>query len=238
MSKQVYMEAPALSQFSDETLLLEIGELVFEGFIDREPNKNGLRLCVSGHYKDLEPIDAATNKYQILLGALRAWKTIAGERKDEVRPGIGSSPIQDENGNQVIRVGGVKDYCVSQTETKKYASHVKIAIESSQPLKNALWLFGRRDRNAADFYMIYEYAKQSFEGDKQLSESLGISKAVLKNLCQSINNLCPTKGGRHSGCKQTPRMEFVEQMELTAFLLRNWIAFVGNQRNNYDSDPD
>jgi hypothetical protein len=224
MSKSLYVRAPELCQGADENILIQLGAIIFSGFIDRESGENGLRLCVPGDYRDLELLEVASNKFQILLGALRAWKPIAGERRDEVRPGIGGGSIRDESGNQVVHVGSAIMYMMSGGEIEKYAEEIKLAIDCSQPLKNALWLNGRRDRNSADYYMIYEYAEQEFSGKDNISNKLGISKSEISKLCQSANNLCPTKGGRHAGGATTPRLDLESQRQFVATLLKNWVT--------------
>lgn len=224
MSKSLYVRAPELCQGADEDILIQLGAIIFSGFIDRESGKNGIRLRVAGDYRDLELLEVASNKFQILLGALRTWKPIAGERRDEVRPGIGGGSIRDERGNQVVHVGSVISYTISGGEIEKYAEEIKLAIECSQSLKNSLWLNGRRDRNSADYYMIYEYAEQEFSGKNNISSKLGISKSEISKLRQSANNLCPTKGGRHTSGTATPHMDLESQRQFVATLLKNWVA--------------
>lgn len=105
----------------------------------------------------------------MLLGALRAWKAIAGERRDEVRPGIGVGSVRGEGGNQVIYAGSAIVYRASVDDIQEYAEQVNISLNRSNLLRNALWLNGRRDRNSADYYMIYEYAEAELGGGANIS---------------------------------------------------------------------
>ena len=232
MNKSLYVRAPVLCQGADEDILIEMGAIIFSGFVDRVPNENGLRLCVPGDYRDPELLEVAANKFQILLGALRAWKPIAGERRDEVRPGIGAGSIRDENGNQVVQIGTANLYMKSGNEIQKYSERVNIAIDQSQSLKNALWLNGRRDRNSADYYMVYEYAKKYFSGQKNISNELSISMADLNKLRLSANNLCPTKGGRHAIVEPVPCIGLEFQGQIIATLLKKWVTYLAEKTNN------
>src|SRR5688572_25965159 len=81
--------APMLQQGADEEILLQMASVVFPGFLHRNPAGNGLQLHVEGDYKDPTRAKAAADQFQILLGALRAWRPMAGQREDEIQPGIG-----------------------------------------------------------------------------------------------------------------------------------------------------
>lgn len=159
-----YFPAPALCQGADEDLLIEMGAVVFPDFIQRVPGANELRLRFEGDYRDDSLLKTAADRFQTLLGILRAWRPVAGQRVDEVRPGIGTGSIRDEHGNQVVKVGSGIMYVIGGSEVEAYARDVRIALQHSPYLCNALWLHGRRDRNSADFYMIYEYAERDLGG--------------------------------------------------------------------------
>lgn len=100
-----YIPAPALCQGADEDLIIEMGAVIFPGFVQRNPGANGLRLKLEGDYKDDSLLKTAADQFQALLGVLRAWRPLAGQRVDEVRPGIGPGSIRDQHGNQVVMVG-------------------------------------------------------------------------------------------------------------------------------------
>lgn len=228
MGEFLYVAAPELCQGADEDILIEMGKTIYEGLVDRMPNANGLRLCVAGDYKDPALLEVAANEFQILIGGLRAWRPVAGERRDEIRPGIGAGTVRDERGNQVVHVGTAILYRSSDNEIQAYADEVNVALNRSQPLRNALWLNGRRDRNSADYYMIYEYAEAEIGGEVNISSILSVSKADISRLRQSANNLCPTKGGRHAGGVVIPHWGLDSQRRFTAELLRNWISHLAN----------
>jgi len=101
-----YIPAPALCQGADEDLIIEMGAIIFPDFVQRNHATNGLRLKLEGDYKDDSLLKAAADQFQTLLGVLRSWRSLAGQRVDEVRPGIGTGSIRDEHGNQLV-MGGV-----------------------------------------------------------------------------------------------------------------------------------
>ena len=65
-----------------------MGAIIFPGFVERNTGANGLRLKLEGDYKDDSLLKTAADQFQTLIGALRAWRPLAGQRVDEVRPGI------------------------------------------------------------------------------------------------------------------------------------------------------
>jgi len=223
--------APELCQGPDENLIISIGAIVFPSFVQRNRQVNGLQLSVDGdyahNYRDKSFLRKATDQFQILLGILRAWNPIAGERKDEIRPGVGPGSVRDGSGNQYISVGTAIIYVMGGSEIETYAHRAKLALERSREVYNALWLHGRRDRNAADFYMIYEYAEKEFSGPKGIKASLGISKNDIKRLKGSANNLAPVDGGRHAKTTGTPEWNLDKQKRFIADFLKQWIEYRG-----------
>ena len=149
---------------------------------------------------------------------------MVGQRVDEVRPGIGSGSIRDEHGNQVIRPGSAIWHRTSGAEVEAYAREAKIAFEHSLHLRDALWLNGRRDRNAADFYMVYEYAKDDLRGDKAIVAALGVTGKDITRLGTSANNLAPTDGGRHAKGSGTAEWGLDDQKKFIARFLKKWIT--------------
>lgn len=80
-----YFPAPALCQGADEDLMIEMGAIIFPDFVQRTPGANGLRLRLEGDYRDDSLMKTAADQFQTLLGILRAWRPVAGQRVDEVR---------------------------------------------------------------------------------------------------------------------------------------------------------
>ncbi len=220
-----HIPAPALCQGADEDLMIEMGGVIYPGFVDRVPGANGLRLTLEGDYRDERPTKLAADQFQTLLGVLRAWSSLAGQRVDEVRSGIGQGSIRDEHGNQVVMLGRVIDYTTVGSEVKKYAGSAKLAIGRSIRLADALWLNGRRDRNAADFYMIYEYAKDDLGGRNTIVKALGVSDKDITRLTTSANNLAPTDGGRHANGMGTAKWSLDRQRRFIGRFLKAWIVY-------------
>ena len=220
-----YIPAPALCQGADEDLIIEMGAIIFPGFVERNPSMNGLRLKLEGDYRDDSLLKTAADQFQALLGVLRAWRPLAGQRTDEVRPGIGTGSIRDDHGNQVVRVGSAMVYLTCGPEVEAYAREAKLASEHSPQLRNALWLNGRRDRNAADFYMVYEYAEDDLGGRKAIVEALGVTDNDITRLRSSANNLAPTDGGRHAKGSGIAEWGLDDQMKFVACFLKSWIEY-------------
>ena len=218
-----YFTAPALCQGADEDVIIEIASIVFPGFVDRTENVNGLHLTVEGDYRDRSLAGIATACFQILLGILRAWRYDAGQRADETRPGIGAGPIRDDDGNQIVTPVPVISYPLVGSEVKDYARKAKIALENSEYLRKALWLNGQRDRTAAEFYMIYEYAEKEFAGLEGIAENLGVSKNSIKSLRNSANNVAPMEGGRHVSENHPAKWNVDAQKKFIATFLKKWI---------------
>ena len=142
-----------------------------------------------------------------------------------MRPGIGQGSIRDEHGNQVIIAGSAIAYTTFGSEVKTYASLAKLAIAHSTRLADALWLNGRRDRNAADFYMIYEYAEGDLGGRRAIVKALGVSDKDITRLRGSANNLAATDGGRHAKGSGTPEWSLDRQRQFIGRFLKGWIMY-------------
>jgi hypothetical protein len=226
-----YIPAPELCQGIDEDLILELGAIIFPGFVERTPDKNGLRLKLEGDYMEDSLLKTAADQFQTLLGVLRAWRPLAGQRADEVRPGIGKGSIQDDLGNQVVKLSSVISDNTFSPEVEVYAREAKLASERSPHLCNALWLNGRRDRNAADFYMVYEYAKDDLGCRKKIVEALGVSDNDINRFKNSANNLAPIDGGRHAKGSGIAEWGLNDQMKFVAHFLKSWIRFHAHEAN-------
>jgi hypothetical protein len=219
--------APAICQGADEDLLIEIGAVIFPGCIKRWPGENGLRLWVEGDPTDSAARTEALAKFQTVLGVLRAWRSGAGELRDERRAGLGEGSVRDEAGNQWVMVDPALGYGIAGGEIEKLSASAFQGIRVSQNLRNALWLNGRTNRTAADFYMIYEYAEKELKGSKGIRAALGLSDDSQDRLTRSANNLSPLEGGRHAEGGAAVAMTLDEQREYVARLLRLWIARYG-----------
>lgn len=224
---RVYFRAPELRQATDIKLLSMFGAEMFPGFLCLQSGENELRLGVDGSTTDPEAEALAGERFQILLGVLRSWSALAGQRTDELNTTIGRGPITDNNGNQTVRVGSVHEYQGTEDEIISYAKCAKRACERSECVRNALWLNGRRDRNAADYYMIYEYAKQEFGKDADIASALNVTCKDLERLRCSANNLAPREGGRHAKASRPVAWSLGNQKEFVARFIRAWVTYSG-----------
>ena len=216
--------APALRQGADEDLLIGIGAVIFPGCIKPWPGENGLRIWVAGDPTDPAAAAEALANFQIVLGVLRAWRSGAGELCDEGRAGLGEGSVRDEAGNQWVMVGPAIAYGIMGGEIETLAASAGRGINASQSLRNALWLYGRLNRIAAEFYMIHQYAQNEFGSPKGITGNLGLSAKSQERLTQSASNLSPLKGGRKVNGGEGVPMTLDEQREYAAELLRLWIA--------------
>lgn len=222
--------APVLSQYSDENLVLVIGEIIFPGCFRRWPGENGLRIWVEGDRADSASRIQAVARFQTALGVLRTWRPEAGELADESRAGVGVGSVRDEQGNQYITLGMAIEY-MDTSSVAPLATRARRGIVRSENLRNALWLSGRPNRNAADYYMIHEYAESEFGGPRGIRDALGMSLGALTRLSKSANNLSPLAGGRHADVDDSlVIMSLEEQRTHTAALLRSWIGTYSGRR--------
>jgi hypothetical protein len=121
-------------------------------------------------------------------------------------------------------------YITAGPEVEAYARDVKVALDHSPHLRNALWLHGRRDRNSADFYMIYEYAEEDLGGRKAIVAALGVTDNDIRRLRKSANNLAPNDGGRHATGTGTAEWSLDDQREFIAGFLKQWITHRAHAR--------
>ncbi|MEU8232724.1 hypothetical protein AB0C12_24350 [Actinoplanes sp. NPDC048967] len=215
--------APALCQVADEDLMVSIGAVMFPECIKRWPGENGLRLWVDGTPTDTAARVDAVAKFQTVLGVLRAWRQGAGQLAEELRAGLGHGSVRDEAGNQWVLAGPAVSYGISGGEVERLAADASRGITGSQNLRNALWLNGRANRTAADYYMIHEYAGHQFNGSGGITKTLGLSGKSQGRLTQSANNLSPLQGGRHASHGGIAPLTLDEQGGFIADLLRRWI---------------
>ncbi|WP_037267472.1 hypothetical protein [Kibdelosporangium aridum] len=189
----------------------------------RVSEANGLRIWVDGDLRDEATRVDAVARFQTLLGILRAWRSEAGELRDEQRAGLGEGPVCDEAGNQFLSIGPVRTYTTFGGEIEWFAECTRRGVGMSQHLRNALWLNGRLNRTAADFYMIHEYAGVEFGGSLGIRDKLKLSTNSQGRLTRAANNLSPLEGGRHAKQSGEAGMTLDEQRTYVADLLRRWI---------------
>lgn len=225
MRMPISFPAPTLCQGGDEELLLAIGGTVYPGVVRRHPDANGLRLWVDGDPSDDSSRAAATATFQILLGALRAFRVGAGQLRDEALAGLRAGSVRDEAGNQWVMVGPVRVFATFGGEVESFATQVRDAIANSEPLENALRINGRTGRTAADYYVIYEYAERDLGGTKGIRDTLDIGANAQEKLTGSANNLTPLEGGRHAHGTGSPRWNLQEQDAFVADFLGRWIRY-------------
>jgi hypothetical protein len=218
--------ALAFCQFEDEELMIKIGESLFPGQIDRWPDENGLRIWVDGDPSKPEwSAKEARAVFQTVLGVLPVWRPEAGELQEERRGGLGLGSIRDRAGNQWINIGPVIEYVSRLSELDALIDAASRAVPTSERLRNALWLFGRTHLDAADCFMVYEYAVMELGGGQRLMTALSLPGGWIKEFEDSVHNLAPQAGGRHARQKRIPPLTLDQVQGRTADLLRRWIEY-------------
>jgi hypothetical protein len=215
--------APALCQGADEDLMIQLGMIIFPECLRRWPRENGFRIWVDGSPDELGARSEAVAHFQIVLGVLRAWRPDAGQLEEERRASLGEGSIRDEAGNQTLMLGPAIFWTSSVGDIERLAHNTRRGIAQSQPLRNALWLNGRTNRTAADYYMIHEYARRGLGDNEGIRHTTGISMSAQKSLTKSANKLSPLDGGRHANEGEKDLMTLDEQRVLISELLRSWI---------------
>jgi len=154
---------------------------------------------------------------------LRAWRSDAGELLEERRAGLGDGGVRDESGAITLMVGPALFYVTHGRDIAALAENARHGIATSQYLRNALWLNGRTNRTAADYYMVHEYASREFGGEKGIRDHLGVPVKAQKRLTKATNNLSPLAGGRHAIGEEADLISLDEQRLFISELLRLWM---------------
>lgn len=220
---RVSFRAPGLVQGSDQSALLSIADVLYPGLVFKNESEGGLMITVPGQLGDdlAHHERVARSRFAEALGVLRAMKFGRGELQEEVV----RSPAWDASGNVVVRTGTVRIYATFGDEIGHFARQAERAISVGGGLRQALVLHGKANRDAGDFYNIYELARDEFGGEDGVRSVLGISRQKQRAFTASANNLLPSDGGRHAtGTNQAAvRMQLEDMAEFVAELLRSWI---------------
>ena len=213
---------PDVTQGADQSALVKISDVIEPGFITVNVDTGQYVLRLPGDPK-VDDLDLATKtasaRFSEMLGVLRAKKHGRGELQVEV----GRTHIRDEHGNQIVRVGTAKVYVSSPGEMQTFASKAATGLSTSAEFRNALRVFGRANRDAADFYLVYELAKKQFGGSQEIRDRLGLSKARLNEFRKSANHLSATDGGRHAiGDPSKATMNLDQMSRFTTELVAAW----------------
>jgi hypothetical protein len=222
--ESVSFRAPELVQGSDEDALLTIAGVVSPGLISRNKHEGGLSLWVHGHSgaDDLEQLEElARSRFSECLGVLRAMKFGRGQLREELI----RSPARYASGAVVVRVAAVKVHLNDEDQLAPFAEQALGAMARSPRLTSALALYGKANSDPGDYFNIYEYGMEEFQGPAGIESVLGISVGRQKAFTASANNLAPAKGGRHSK-RINPaavRMGRDEMAEFAANFLKVWI---------------
>ena len=219
----IELSMPDVTQGTDQSALLKISDAIEPGFIavNADTGQYVLRLPGDTKVDDLDRVtEAAFARFSEMLGVLRAKKHGRGELQSEV----GRTHIRDEHGNQIVRVGTVKVYASFPGEMETFASKAAAGFSVSDDFREALRVFGRANRDAADYYLVYELASKEFEGWQGIRDRLGFSKARLDEFRKSANHLTATEGGRHAAGDPTRATMSLDEMSLfTTELVAAWV---------------
>lgn len=219
---------PTIRQLDDEDLLLRLAAVMFPGAMERRKGENGVHVWVTGERPTPEGALDAEALFRTSLGALRLWRVEIGVLDEEVLNTLG--PMRDEQGNVTVVGGPIRDYGNVGEEFELFGCRVRRALDydTAANLANALYLYGRSRRNAADLHVIHEYAQLEFGGTKGVRDALGPSLKEQDRFTDAVNNLSPLAGGRHAKfhAKNSARplvMSIEEQREFVRRLLSRWV---------------
>jgi hypothetical protein len=122
---------------------------------------------------------------------------------------------------------------------EEFAAQGCVGLVSSAPLREALRLFGKANRDGGDFSIVYEYAEDEFGGSDGIRDSLGISGKRQGEFTKSVNHLRPADGGRH--VSDTPGVASMNLEDLSRFttdLMSAWIRTYRSDSINGPSSRD
>lgn len=223
------------------SLLVGMAEVIYPRMV-RE-GQDGYQLWAEGTGPD--PYETAHRtaevQFQTVVGVLRAWQPSLGESPEEQWGPLG--PVgRDAAGNvytgagTVVAVaavgGGVARWVVdgvpvevvveSVEEHLVFANKSARAMQASEALSSALYLFGKPGSEPADWYVIYEHAENEFGGSNGIKERLGISEDRQSRFTQSAQR------DRHAPKPADPPapLSVAEQRECIADLLKKWIGYL------------
>ena len=220
--------APQLVQGSDIDILVRFSEIVAPGLLrrdDRPSPDDRLWIWVEGGTHSEELQEFAYGWFRVLLGLLRAWRTQAGELREEAdaRRAYGG-PVRDDRGNMWVLPVGALGHAVVCGDIERVAANARDEIDASTNLRDALWLNGRPHCTAAEYLMIRDFACKEFGGPAKAAGKLRVTQGDLRRIKLSANNLSPLLGGRHVEERHSSPWSLDEQQTFTARLLRNWIG--------------
>lgn len=214
---------PELTQYADQRELVTISDVIDPGFLMKNPDSQQLVMRVAGDPStdDLGTrLAEAEDRFSELLGVLRAQKYGRGQRQAEV----GRPPARDESGNQFVPVGTVREYARFPGVIEGFAAKASLGMKTSSTFREALRVFGRPNRDAADFYLVYELAEKEFGGWQGIRDPLGFSRAKLEEFTKSANHLAATSGGRHaSGDPAKATMSLDDMSRFIRELMAAWV---------------
>jgi hypothetical protein len=214
---------PELTQYADQRELVTISDVIDPGFLMKNPDNQQFVMRVAGDPStdDLGTrLVEAEDRFSELLGVLRAQKHGRGERQAEV----GRAPGRDELGNQFVPIGTAREYARFPGAIEGFAAKASSGMKGSSAFREALRVFGRPNRDAADYYLVYELAEKEFGGWQGIRDRLGFSRAKLEEFTKSANHLAATSGGRHaSGDPAKATMNLDDMSRFIRELMAAWV---------------
>lgn len=211
---------------------MEVGAVLDPGLVRRHEGENGLRLWVEGGAGE-EAAGEAFRRFRVLLGVVRVWKPAAGELVVEREASLGSGAARDEAGNQTIHLGIALMYVRFPGDLEGFTSRVREAIDRHPRLSDAVGIYGKGNRDAADYFNIGELCAADFgRSSIAVVQQLGIGLDELKLFKWSANNLSATDGGRHAIQNRINRpptpgavaWSLDEMRDFVARVIRAWIG--------------
>lgn len=144
---------PEMTQGDDQQAMALLSNVISPGFIFKDPDGRYVMNVAGDLSDDLDHAErSARRRFHEVLGVLRAFKHGRGELQSE----LVRSPARGPSGAQVIRVGTVKVYMTTPGSLERFGESAYRAFLASSRFHEAVYLFGKPNRDAGDFYTIHE----------------------------------------------------------------------------------
>lgn len=196
----IFYPAPRLTQGADEELVLEIGNVLYPGMVERPHGEDTIRVWVAGERGDSAYLDT-TVMFETILGVLRAWRPDAGQRIDDREVPTSRGLARDKTDAHTLYWESARFY-VRAAEVSPFAAAATRRMADSLKLREALEIHGRASRTAAEYHNILElFASERGIRDlssESMATALDVEHHELKMFYWSANNLAARHGGRHT----------------------------------------
>lgn len=226
---------PELCSGDEADVLIETGNRMLgdEVFL-RQPQHNGVWVRTPYAVDELRnergkvdwsrPMAKGLSIFQLCLGALRTWQTDFGTLREEWNRVFGFGNFWDiESNARYAVVSPAIDYTSSNRRKRDgIVRAIYSAADKSDRFCDAVVLYGRSNREAAEYYMIWELVEMDLGHKNRVDKRLGIPQGLYDKVRRSCCSLPPTLGGRHARLDKPEELSLSNIRDETARLLQRW----------------